>query len=637
MPIIETSVLTGQEDTSNTQAYNGLDCMMTLEIFNALSQLPDPNSGVIYNFSRALQAPVIEMSLRGFNVNMVAREKAIAQTKKKMAEFNNIIQQFSQAMWDRDINPNSSMQLKDLFYNNFKIKPVMKYVAGEEKMPMDRKAMEKLESQLWARPMIAIVLAWRDLARQLQLLESEIDDDWRFRSSFNIAGTTTGRWSSSKSSTGSGGNAQNVAPGLRFIFTADDGFDLYGYDLEQAESREVGLLCGILFGDWTYLNACERGDLHTTVSRLIWPNLGWTGNDKEDRKIADQPYYRAMSYRDLSKRGGHGCVTADHEVLTPDGWVGIDTKPDVIMQWNGATANYIKVDKWTDKTYEGIFHEWENDTLSINMTDDHRVYFWLPGSTRIVVATPSAVPSGALIPTQIISYNSTFSEINDQTTKLTYFATKRVYCPTVSSGAFYIRRNNKVSITGNSNYLLKPKNAAEHLKIPVSMAEEFQSNYYSAFSAIPKFHQWVAEQLQTKMYLTNVFGRRRDFFDRPDSDETIRKAVAYLPQSATGDRLNLGLYRIWKHMPHVQLVAQVHDAVYFQAPNSYDKKLIDTQTKACLEVPLYIGDRKYLVPSEGKVGFNWGNYYDEKDAERDLAEDRLPRPLNTSGLKKLKF
>jgi DNA polymerase I-like protein with 3'-5' exonuclease and polymerase domains len=39
---------------------------------------------------------------------------------------------------------------------------------------------------------------------------------------------------------------------------------------------------------------------------MVWRDLPWTGDPKEDRKIADRQFYREFSYRDMAKRGGHG-------------------------------------------------------------------------------------------------------------------------------------------------------------------------------------------------------------------------------------------------------------------------------------------------------------------------------------------
>lgn len=117
----------------------------------------------------------------------------------------------------------------------------------------------------------------------------------------------TGRLSSSSNAFGTGGNLQNITDELRIIYIADLGMKMCVIDLEQAEAREVGWICGVLFGDWRYLDACESGDLHTMNARLIWPQMPWTGDLKADRKLAEAPFYRDIfSFRDMSKRGGHG-------------------------------------------------------------------------------------------------------------------------------------------------------------------------------------------------------------------------------------------------------------------------------------------------------------------------------------------
>ena len=38
----------------------------------------------------------------------------------------------------------------------------------------------------------------------------------------------------------------------------------------------------------------------------MWPNLGWTGDLKKDKVIAEQPYYRHYTYRFMCKKLGHG-------------------------------------------------------------------------------------------------------------------------------------------------------------------------------------------------------------------------------------------------------------------------------------------------------------------------------------------
>src|SRR5262249_34741352 len=91
------------------------------------------------------------------------------------------------------------------------------------------------------------------------------------------------------------------------VFIADPGYKLAYLDAEQGESRIVGAIEGNLFGDWLYLDACEGGDLHTTVAKLVWPDaLPWTGDLGQDRSLGEQPYYRHYDRRFMCKKIGHG-------------------------------------------------------------------------------------------------------------------------------------------------------------------------------------------------------------------------------------------------------------------------------------------------------------------------------------------
>jgi len=306
MPIVEThKLIADQIHPAQRQVYNGLDCCLTLEIFEELCTLrnePPP----AYDFERALQAPYLELMLRGFLVDETVRRSTLADLYLKDQALNTTLQRMAYAVWDKELNPRSPKQLIDFFYGRMKLPEQYSFKKGIKRISTDRDAMEKLELYIYARPIVATILAIRDVRKQISVLETEVDSDGRMRSSYNIAGTETWRLSSSTSAFGTGSNLQNIAPGLRSMFIADPGKKLCVIDLEQAESREVGFICGMLFGDWTYLDACESGDLHTLVASLVWPKLDWPRDAKGRRAIADQNFYRHYSYRDIAKRGGHG-------------------------------------------------------------------------------------------------------------------------------------------------------------------------------------------------------------------------------------------------------------------------------------------------------------------------------------------
>lgn len=178
-----------------------------------------------------------------------------------------------------------------------------------------------------------------------------------------------------------------------------------------------------------------------------------------------------------------------------------------------------------------------------------------------------------------------------------------------------------------SNYLGTPWTMSRHLKVPLALMENFQAAYFDAFPCIPRWHQWVAQQLQQHGRLVTAFGRERQFFGRPDDDATLRKAIAFSPQGNTGDRLNLGLWRIWKHMKQVELLAQVHDAVYFQyrAGSVEEENEIVSTALALVRVALSNGSRDFTIPGSAVIGWNWGKW-DAAENPDGLAKWSAERP-----------
>lgn len=771
-------------DSGSVQVYNAMDSMLTAEILGELkSLLPEANAPpqllgpkLIYDFERALQAPAMEMMLRGWCVDPWAREAGIAELRRRLSRLSLIIDCYAGAIWDQRsptkprndypkpklLNPESESQLKLFFYDCMKLPKVTRHKGGEETFPMDRDALEHLDRYFIARPIVQAILAYRDTAGQLEVMESQVDDDWRLRTSYNPAATTTGRWSSSKSTTGTGRNLQNIEEDLRYWLVADPGAKLLGADLEQAESRETAWLCGVLFDDWSLLDSCESGDPHTVVARIIWPKLAWNGDLAHDRKIAETIYYRHYSHRDMAKRCRHACLTEDHEVLTPSGWVPIGEKPDIILQFSEEKSEFVVVSNWTDSEQEVVFCEWNGSSLSAQMTPDHRILYRNDSKSGLKIATATAVsnmasakiPSGwgyiggtveisvedarliaayqcdgywnhgskvefhlrkprkiarlenlanagkreysqgrsdydkfyVQIPeistwpkkagaylltwpedsvrayleelvywdghidkkgcstlsstdkdhlewiqtinriygiggnlvqhsgisgfgsvSYVLAYNGRQFTKSSSLRKTRKFMKARALCPTVPSGFFYIRRNGKISVTGNTEKGGLPPEISKQLRIPVPMIREFQQKYFAEFPAQQKLFTWIASQIQRDRYLINAFGRRRDFFGRPDSHDTLKEAIAFMSQSPTADRLNLGLWRIWRYEPDLALLAQLHDAVYAQRSEVTDEADLIARVQRHLDVPLSFRGRRFTVPSEVKVGWRWAN------------------------------
>jgi len=301
--IIDTSITTPDQlsEWEKEQIYNGLDCCITAEVMDALIPQFDEYTSKTYEFSKALQGPALEMRLRGVLVDQQRKAQVIDEYYEKIDLLEGQLERIVlEGVGLQSFNWRSNADLQRLFFDELGIPP------PRGRRSVNRDALEKMEAYIIARGIIRHITTMRELKKKIDVLKQEIDPDGRIRTSYNIAGTSTGRFSSSFSEFGTGGNLQNVEESLRSIFISDPGQKFAKFDAKSGESFVVGAIEWNLFNDPRYLDAVESGDVHTSVARICWPQLQWTGNIKYDKDIAEQPYYRHYTYRFMCKKLGHG-------------------------------------------------------------------------------------------------------------------------------------------------------------------------------------------------------------------------------------------------------------------------------------------------------------------------------------------
>ena len=322
MKVIDTGQLLTDEDMNALSAnetywvYNGLDSCITEEIRQKLDAQLDDVTRPMYEHTIRMQAPILDMMLRGIRVDESHRKLALQKATAEAQRLQNMLNRLciEGLGLDTPINPQSPKQVKWLFYEFFELKVIKKRnSAGFYAPSADRESLEKLFQYFIAQPFITLILAIRDQRKIIGFINTPSDPDGRIRCSLSLAGTNTGRLSSSFSDFGTGTNLQNVDSNLRYIFVPDPGMIFVNIDLEQADSRNVGALCWDYFYEshgeefaGSYLNACESGDLHTTVCRMGWTNLDWPSDRAGWRAVADRIAYRTYTYRDMAKKLGHG-------------------------------------------------------------------------------------------------------------------------------------------------------------------------------------------------------------------------------------------------------------------------------------------------------------------------------------------
>jgi hypothetical protein len=151
----------------------------------------------------------------------------------------------------------------DFLYGKLGLPAQYKREAGRQtdKLTHDGDAMLQLylltqkQSEKYGRhePLLRLWMRLASLTTSLETLGAGPDTDGRFRASYNLVGTKTGRFSCSKSAGGQGYNLQTVTKGQRFMFLADDGCTMGQHDLSGADGWTIAANCA-RFEDRTMLD-----------------------------------------------------------------------------------------------------------------------------------------------------------------------------------------------------------------------------------------------------------------------------------------------------------------------------------------------------------------------------------------------
>jgi DNA polymerase I-like protein with 3'-5' exonuclease and polymerase domains len=167
-------------------------------------------------------------------------------------------------------------------------------------------------------------------------------------------------------------------------------------------------------------------------------------------------------------------------------------------------------------------------------------------------------------------------------------------------------------IQHGTNFGLSPFGIARIARIPTEAATGAQSRYFRAFPMINEYQKWVAARVKDQLPLVNAMEREVKLFGRPWDDHTRKQGLAFAPQGGVGDVLNTGLWRVWNELDPwlVEILAQVHDAIFFQTPIT----LVDTavpRVRELMRVVVNVEDftgvqRECIIPVEIAIGDNWG-------------------------------
>ena len=337
-------------------AYNAMDCCTTAGVLEALLPSLTPGTARTYAFERACQAPAMAMMRRGILVDTRARAIAIKRVTRELKTQLTALNQLPvvASRWDGteletgkcrkatrkdgrhkwplrvpdaerrcvDCNaarvrpePFNAASWQQTWHLLYDLHGIPKQKNKKRVFSVDEECLDRIARKFpKVRELALGIIGVKGTSKQLGFLRSELSASGRMMSTFNVGTAWTGRWSSSKDPYRRGTNVQNIAEKNRMIFIPDPGMKLGYFDLSQSDSRVVAYDAE----DEAYIAAHESGNVHVVVARMFWPDLDWTGDDGQDKKLAKSwplPWHPDLFYYDQSKKNQHGLNFG----LTPQG------------------------------------------------------------------------------------------------------------------------------------------------------------------------------------------------------------------------------------------------------------------------------------------------------------------------------
>jgi len=278
-------------------SYNCVDCVRTDEVgAKELAAIEQMGLGEVETFQQALFWPVLKAMQIGVRIDKKERNLFAMELQEEMEKR----EAFFASILGHPLNPQSPVQMAKLFYNDLGIPPIMSRAkkGSPPHITCDDEALVKImKKEPLTRPLIRAIQEYRSLGVFLStFVMAALDKDDRMRCSYNICGTETYRFNSSKNAFGSGTNLQNVPngseedglvlPNVRKLFIPDDGFTFFDMDLDRADMQVVVWESG----EAALKEALRKGvDMHIlnaiTLAGKELPDLDWLcdGHPEYDR------------------------------------------------------------------------------------------------------------------------------------------------------------------------------------------------------------------------------------------------------------------------------------------------------------------------------------------------------------------
>jgi hypothetical protein len=200
-----------------------------------------------------------------------------------------------------------------------------------------------------------------------------------------------------------------------------------------------------------------------------------------------------------------------------------------------------------------------------------------------------------------------------------------VYCFTVSTSYFYVRRRKCIMITGNSNYSMGWKTFRDNVLketqgrvlLTAAEAKRMLRMYFELFPEVHEYQIMIEEAMRLGLPVRNLFGHQVRLVQRFTTD-LVRLAISWGPQSTVGQCTNLAsveiLRNIRDHRRKWHLHNVTHDSILLSAPEEEAVEASHELARAMtFEFESPIDGWKATIGVERQIGHNWGKYDEEEN------------------------
>lgn len=192
--------------------YNALDCVYTYEIYEK-QQAALEKAGLVEQMAFQMKTfeNLMGMMLRGVKVDEGSKKGLEREINVLIDSLHEEVRGLTGRSLTGPKGDFSPKQMADFFYTSLGISPIHN---REGKITCDDEALKKIaKKHLWLRPLTDRINMIRSYGTAIDVCRKRTDWDSRFRTSYNCAGTTTYRLSSSENPLDSGLNLQNLTLG----------------------------------------------------------------------------------------------------------------------------------------------------------------------------------------------------------------------------------------------------------------------------------------------------------------------------------------------------------------------------------------------------------------------------------------